>query len=307
MLCDKQPTRALEAAAAAGCYGVHCDQDTGLGLAIWMYTAQPKPQCCQVTNLLYPCNTKEGMLEAALERPAAGVVARMLHPLWLFATLGFHCPGSVVHSSWQLFMHCYVSFVTGRWRTHVAVHAHWTVKNVRASVRRSLLHRSHCLHSYICTRPAPCCVPPAGSHPLNSAGCTHANVCISLQTCTCSLHACMHATVYPLCLHTTAGCFTASAGSHPSDDHWAVRREAAALLSTIARYFAAPHHNLQPRLCRVLAQALLDADKPLTSKYGAVVGLQVRACNHLTRHQLAQPGECCDIVMATRQPSTSIH
>jgi hypothetical protein len=26
----------------------------------------------------------------------------------------------------------------------------------------------------------------------------------------------------------------------------------------------------------VLAQALLDADKPLTSKYGAIVGLQVR-------------------------------
>jgi len=54
-----------------------------------------------------------------------------------------------------------------------------------------------------------------------------------------------------------------------------VRREAAALLSTIAAQFAAPHHNLQPRLCRVLAQALLDADKPFTSKYGAVVGLQV--------------------------------
>jgi hypothetical protein len=65
------------------------------------------------------------------------------------------------------------------------------------------------------------------------------------------------------------------AGSHPGDDHWAVRREAAALLSAIARQFAAPHHNLQPRLCKVLAQALLDADKQLTSKYGAIVGLQV--------------------------------
>lgn len=54
-----------------------------------------------------------------------------------------------------------------------------------------------------------------------------------------------------------------------------MRREAAALLATITRKFAAPHHNLQPRLCRVLSQALLDADKPLTSKYGAVVGLQV--------------------------------
>lgn len=77
--------------------------------------------------------------------------------------------------------------------------------------------------------------------------------------------------------------FAALAGSHPSDDHWAVRREAAGLLSTIARQFAAPHHNLQPRLCRVLAQALLDADKPLTSKYGAVVGLQVSRCCRLRR------------------------
>lgn len=76
--------------------------------------------------------------------------------------------------------------------------------------------------------------------------------------------------------HPAAACCVVLAGSHPSDNHWAVRREAAALLSTIARHFAAPHHNLQPRLCRVLAQALLDADKPLTSKYGAVVGLQVR-------------------------------
>lgn len=61
-----------------------------------------------------------------------------------------------------------------------------------------------------------------------------------------------------------------------SEDHWRVRREAAALLAAIVRQFAAPHHNLQPRLCRVLGQALLDADKPLTSKYGAVVGMQVR-------------------------------
>jgi hypothetical protein len=61
-----------------------------------------------------------------------------------------------------------------------------------------------------------------------------------------------------------------------SEDHWRVRREAASLLAAIVRQFAAPHHNLQPRLCRVLGQALLDADKPLTSKYGAVVGMQVR-------------------------------
>lgn len=62
-----------------------------------------------------------------------------------------------------------------------------------------------------------------------------------------------------------------------------MRRQGAALLSSIAAQFAAPHHNLQPRLCRVLAQALLEQDKPLTSKYGAVVGLQVSMQGHRGR------------------------
>lgn len=66
-----------------------------------------------------------------------------------------------------------------------------------------------------------------------------------------------------------------STGSSPLDDHWSVRRQAAALLSAITAAFSAPHHNLRPRLCRVLAQTFLDASKPLTSKYGAIVGLQV--------------------------------
>jgi hypothetical protein len=65
------------------------------------------------------------------------------------------------------------------------------------------------------------------------------------------------------------------AGAHPMEDHWSVRRQAAALLATIAAQFSAPHHNLVPRLCRVLVQAFLDPSKHLTSKYGAVVGLQV--------------------------------
>jgi hypothetical protein len=65
------------------------------------------------------------------------------------------------------------------------------------------------------------------------------------------------------------------AGAHPMEDHCSVRRQAAALLATIAAQFSAPHHNLVPRLCRVLVQAFLDPSKHLTSKYGAVVGLQV--------------------------------
>lgn len=70
-------------------------------------------------------------------------------------------------------------------------------------------------------------------------------------------------------------------GSSPLEDHWALRRQAAGLLATIAAQFSAPHHNLGPRLCRVLAQAFLDPSKHLTSKYGAAVGLQVggRGCS----------------------------
>jgi hypothetical protein len=69
---------------------------------------------------------------------------------------------------------------------------------------------------------------------------------------------------------------SAAAGANSLEDHWALRRQAAALLAAIAAQFAAPHHNLVPRLCRVLVQAFLDPGKHLTSKYGAVVGLQVR-------------------------------
>ncbi|WIA11018.1 hypothetical protein OEZ85_011172 [Tetradesmus obliquus] len=63
-------------------------------------------------------------------------------------------------------------------------------------------------------------------------------------------------------------------GAHPLEDHWRLRRRAAALLASICAAFAAPHHNLAPRLCRVLAGAWLDPGKSLSSKYGAVVGLQ---------------------------------
>ncbi|WIA30920.1 hypothetical protein OEZ86_000972 [Tetradesmus obliquus] len=67
---------------------------------------------------------------------------------------------------------------------------------------------------------------------------------------------------------------TRTLGAHPLEDHWGLRRRAAALLASICAAFAAPHHNLAPRLCRVLAGAWLDPGKSLSSKYGAVVGLQ---------------------------------
>jgi hypothetical protein len=70
-------------------------------------------------------------------------------------------------------------------------------------------------------------------------------------------------------------CLLSFTGANPTEDHWAVRRQAAALLAAICAQFAAPHHNLVPRLCRVLVQAFLDPGKHLSSKYGAVVGLQV--------------------------------
>jgi hypothetical protein len=85
--------------------------------------AQPKPQCCQVTKLmLNPCSTKQGMLEAGLERAAAAVVARsMLHPDALAA---------VVRHPWlPLLRLCPVHSSLSNVNALLRVFLHWPVKN----------------------------------------------------------------------------------------------------------------------------------------------------------------------------------
>jgi hypothetical protein len=69
---------------------------------------------------------------------------------------------------------------------------------------------------------------------------------------------------------------TARLGLRGNDDHWGLRDAAAALAARAARQFGAPYHNVAPRLVRLMAKAFMDPSKGFATKYGAVVGLQVR-------------------------------
>jgi hypothetical protein len=70
---------------------------------------------------------------------------------------------------------------------------------------------------------------------------------------------------------------TSALGPRGGDEHWAVREQAAALAALAARLFGAPYHNVAPRLARLMAKAWMDPSKGFACKYGAVMGLQVRA------------------------------
>lgn len=59
-----------------------------------------------------------------------------------------------------------------------------------------------------------------------------------------------------------------------SDNHWALRDFAAELVALVCRKFGPPNYpNLMSRVVRQLLQAFLDVRKPLTTHYGAIVGL----------------------------------
>ncbi|KAK9843667.1 hypothetical protein WJX81_001872 [Elliptochloris bilobata] len=68
-------------------------------------------------------------------------------------------------------------------------------------------------------------------------------------------------------------CVARRLGASPADDHWAVRRRAAGLVAVACGRFGGAYENLQPRVTRQLLRALLDPGLPLTTHYGAVVGL----------------------------------
>lgn len=59
----------------------------------------------------------------------------------------------------------------------------------------------------------------------------------------------------------------------PKDDHWALRDFAAELIADICCRFGKNYTTLQPRITKTLTSALTDRARPLTTHYGAIVGL----------------------------------
>ena len=62
-------------------------------------------------------------------------------------------------------------------------------------------------------------------------------------------------------------------GANPDEDHWSLRRAAAEVMALVCRTFGDAYPTIQPRITRTLLRALLDASKPPSTHFGAVVGL----------------------------------
>ncbi|KAI5292406.1 hypothetical protein KEM52_006383 [Ascosphaera acerosa] len=60
-------------------------------------------------------------------------------------------------------------------------------------------------------------------------------------------------------------------------EHFALRDLAASLIGRIAKKYAHSSHTLRPRLARTLLRCFLDPGKPLSTHYGAVIGLRAIA------------------------------
>jgi len=60
---------------------------------------------------------------------------------------------------------------------------------------------------------------------------------------------------------------------YASEDHWRLRDFAAQIIARICERYGTAYSSMQPRITRTLIRAFLDPLKPLTTHYGAVVGL----------------------------------
>ncbi|KAJ1731671.1 histone H4-like TAF Taf6, SAGA complex subunit [Coemansia biformis] len=58
-----------------------------------------------------------------------------------------------------------------------------------------------------------------------------------------------------------------------TEDHWSLRNGAAEQIAEICQQFGQSYHTLKTRIARTLLRAFLDPTKPLTTHYGAIVGL----------------------------------
>ncbi|GIL82888.1 hypothetical protein Vretimale_8389 [Volvox reticuliferus] len=82
-------------------------------------------------------------------------------------------------------------------------------------------------------------------------------------------------------------CMAKALGPSPTCDHWRLRDSAAALVAQLCGRFGEPFYSLKVKVSKQLLRALLDGSKPLTSHYGAVVGLA--ALGHATVRLLLLP------------------
>ncbi|KAG0309149.1 hypothetical protein BGZ98_004895 [Dissophora globulifera] len=65
----------------------------------------------------------------------------------------------------------------------------------------------------------------------------------------------------------------ATATMSSQDDHWTLRSNAVDILLLVCRKYSTSYHTLQARVVRTLLRAFLDPEKPLTTHYGAILGL----------------------------------
>mmetsp|Transcript_4327 Transcript_4327/g.5968 ORF Transcript_4327/g.5968 Transcript_4327/m.5968 type:complete len:487 (+) Transcript_4327:127-1587(+) len=75
--------------------------------------------------------------------------------------------------------------------------------------------------------------------------------------------------------------------AHPSEDHWGLRDRSAQIAAYICRKFGEVYESLPPRVSKTLFEALADENKPLSTHYGAIVGLT--ALGPLSVEQLILP------------------
>ncbi|EPZ33902.1 transcription initiation factor TFIID subunit 6 [Rozella allomycis CSF55] len=59
----------------------------------------------------------------------------------------------------------------------------------------------------------------------------------------------------------------------PNENHWSLREFSAGLVAKICNQFKTTYSTIQPRLTKTLLKIFLDPSKPLTSHYGAILGL----------------------------------
>lgn len=62
-------------------------------------------------------------------------------------------------------------------------------------------------------------------------------------------------------------------GASGLEDHWSVREEAARLAALVCAKYGQPYYQIQPRITQALNTAFQQTNNPLTTHYGAIVGL----------------------------------